>query len=166
MTKTQPIKRIVLRDDEVTMYMVVEPVDSDRPCYLVIRLESTEHWGDNPPYKYHIDILAVSPQWIGNKELASIADQYQMDLKTFKREPMAFQVQAALEYGTAATLWKEAGNNQRKLLKAAWEQIPLMQMLFGMYMDRAQNAVGDTGWDWIRGDLCGALKRRAKANAE
>jgi hypothetical protein len=164
MTKTQPIKRIVLSDnDGTTLIMVAEPVDAERPCYLVIRLESTEHWGDNPPYKYHADIRAVSPQWIGNKELAQIADQYQMDLKTFKAEPIAFQVEAALSYGTAATLWQEAGNNQRKLLKAAWEQIPMMQMMFGFYMDKSQNAVGDTGWDWIKGDLCGALKRRANA---
>lgn len=154
------MKQKILSDcDGVRLTMVEEPVLAERPCFLVVHLESTEHWGDQPPYKYHIEILAASPKWIGNKELQSAAETHGISLKDFKALPVESQVQIIVEYGIRPVLWREAGNNKAKLLAAANEQLPVIHAMFGFYMDRPQNAIGDTGWDWIRGQLCAGISR-------
>ena len=165
-TEQTTMEQTILRDDgDKWMSMVKEPVLSTRRCYLVIIVESTEDWGrgnEAPPYKFHAEIVAVSPQWISNKSLASIAESYSMDVKAFKQQPIEAQVEQVLDYGTRATLWMETSDDEDALKAKANEQVQVCHMMFGFYMDRQQNAIGDTGWDWIKGKLGAAMRRRAK----
>lgn len=60
-------------------------------------------------------------------------------------------------YGIAAHVWSADGN-LRDLLREGKKQAVQAEFLFGFAMDRPQNALGATGWDWLRGNLCPSLQ--------
>jgi hypothetical protein len=103
---------------------------------------------DEDQDKYFVSIQAVSPESVGDEKLnhvlrnMAINDNWDKDL---------VQVEALSEYGIYAVLWKKSGNNINQLIKAAHYEANLIEMLFGFYMDRRENRIGQTGWGLIRG---------------
>ena len=148
--------------DSHIMWMVPEPVESDHPIYLFVKLDYTDYWNSDIPAKYYLTIYAVGPKWLSPKKIKDAAECGSFTVEEFKEFPIEAQCEILIDYGTAATLWQAAGNNKRKLLKAAREQLLPMPMLIGFYMDRYQNRIGDTGWDWIRGNVGAGIKRYLK----
>lgn len=71
----------------------------------------------------------------------------------FLSQPIEHQVVDIQAYGISANLWQEAGNGKAKLITAAKEQCQIIPSLFGFYMDRYQNRMGATGWDFIKGSI-------------
>ena len=71
-----------------------------------------------------------------------------------------------IDTGTYAHIWQGYGNNLAKLVRECRDELRKADMLFGLYMDRTQNAVGDTGWDWIAGNLCAYRNRSAESESE
>ena len=54
-------------------------------------------------------------------------------------------------YGIYATIWEKDGK-LKDLLREGKEKAEIMGVtLFGFAMDCPQNAIGATGWDWLRG---------------
>ena len=129
-----------------------KPVDIEHPAYLVVKLESTEEWGDNPHFKYYCELLAVGPDWISDENLKRGLD-CGISVEEFRNAPIHAQVEMLAEVGLSAHLWNKAGNNKNELVKEARKQAQLASVFFGFYMDRHQNAMGSTGWDWIRGNF-------------
>lgn len=148
-----PLK--VIEDiDSQKVWITPAMTDSDWPVYFLVRLEYTEEWGDDPGYRYHMSINVVSPG--ATKESGEDRKAAESCFSTFEEYESlddASKCAVLLSYGTYAPLWQDHGNNKSKLLKAAREQLPQMHMLFGFYMDRACNAIGNTGWDFIKGDI-------------
>lgn len=85
-------------------------------------------------------------------------NKYMADLITVLPEEIA----RLWEDKSRAVLWMETGDDEDALKAKANEQVQVCHMMFGFYMDRQQNAIGDTGWDWIKGKLGAAMRRRAK----
>ena len=125
----------------------------DPDTYLLARLEYTDEWGDEIEYKYHMSVVAVGPRWPSAKELQSHLNTLGMTAEEFHSFPIDGQLECLLKCGLMATLWQETGNNERKLVKAAREQIAELSITFGFRMGRAQNAIGSTGWDFVKGDI-------------
>ena len=109
--------------------------------------------GDESDHKYHVSIEAVSPESAGNENLDRALESWGLsdeDIELYQNNPIR-QVEALSDYGIAATLWSQSGNNIRKLMRAAQHESELIHGLFGFYMDRPQNRIGQSGWDRISG---------------
>jgi len=101
--------------------------------------------------KYEVSILAVSPE-AAKDQLQRALDSMGMDDEDLRNIPL-LEYESLLQYGIYATLWHKAGNNIKKLITEANKELPIIQMMFGFYMDRYQNRIGNDGWDFISGNI-------------
>lgn len=141
----------------------VKGQDYDFHYWLVMDVRPNEDWeyGDKHQPKYWVSIAVVSPEAADPKELqAAIASWGLPDdrLAEYMKDPL-FLVECLHSYGVAAYVWQGEGNNLSVLMREARKQAQLVDMMFGFYMDRPQNAIGSTGWDTVRGDLLAGLRR-------
>ena len=144
-----------LRDgDYDRLWYPPEPMPCDHPTYLVVRCQYCDHWEREPQNQYHFEILACGPKWPSPKNLRERLRDYEMSVEDFQGYPLEGQLELLVDMGLHACLWQQSGNNWNKLLKQARQEMQPMLFLTGFYLDRPQNAVGDSGWDWMRGDLC------------
>jgi hypothetical protein len=107
--------------------------------------------------KYNVCLSAVSPQQAGDENLQRALGSYGMEGESereieFRKDPI-MQVECLHSYGVSAPLWQADGNNLSKLMKEARRQADMSNMLFGFYMDGPKNRIGNTGWDFIKGDI-------------
>jgi len=105
--------------------------------------------------KHVVTISVVAPSEAGDEHLAAAVEfrgwiEQGRSIKELSDEE---KVELLDEYGTRAVVWESIGNNLRKLLREAKEEAQKVEGLFGFYMDRAQNRMGNTGWDFIKGDI-------------
>lgn len=117
-------------------------------------LEVINMWeatGDESGDQYAVQLLSVSPEQVKSDDLNRAFESCGLSSGDFDLNNPLIQVEALAEYGVYATLWSNTGNNIKSLLREAHKQANLSNMLFGFYMDRYQNRIGQTGWDVIRG---------------
>lgn len=106
---------------------------------------------------YNVELLSVSPSEAGPENIKQAFGCCGMDDDSLLNNPVC-QCDALLSYGVYAHLWSADGKNIHKLMRAAREQALLASSLYGFYMDRVQNRIGDSGWDFQRGDIGQAFK--------
>jgi len=101
--------------------------------------------------KYLVTISAVSPKAAGKKNVQQALDciGWNNDLRLTNE----VKVEALSTYGVASLVKSVSGNNSRRLLKQLRDEATVIEGLLGFYMDGPKNALGHTGWDFIRGDL-------------
>lgn len=58
-----------------------------------------------------------------------------------------------LNYGTSAPLWSAYGPVKRELLKQSNMEFRIIQIHTGFYLAEKVNAIGETGWDWLKGNI-------------
>lgn len=130
----------------------------DPDTYLFVRVEYTEEWGDFPEYKYHASIVACGPGWPNDENLKSHLDTIGMTVDEFRGYPVRNQCQILIETGLSATLWQDGSSNMRKLLDAARKQLQELRLMIGFRLDDNQNAIGSSGWDFMRGDILAGVR--------
>ena len=117
--------------------------------WLVLELINMhEAIGDEGQTKYNISIHAVSPELIDIVKMNSLLADYNIPADKIDDE---LKVMALSNYGIAAYLWDTKGNNYKQLFKLAHKEAQLINGLFGFYMDKRENRIGQTGWDLIQG---------------
>jgi len=151
--------------DSQKVWMSPEINHGDFPFRFMLRLQYTEEWGGEAEKtlgKYCVALLVVSPTE------AKKGDSYNHALGSFgwteeqvKEYGPAAEYLMLMEYGTAAHLWESCGNNLKVLMKQARQKLKESDMLFGFAMDRAENAIGTTGWDAVKGDILAPLHRQS-----
>jgi hypothetical protein len=128
--------------------------NGDWDYWLVLTV--TNMWdatGEDDQDKYHVQIEAVSPMAAGKENVDKAISSWGMsdeDIAKYEKNPL-FHVEALSEYGIFAMLWQASGNNINALLKDARKEADLITMLFGFYMDRSENGIGQDGWSLISG---------------
>ena len=132
--------------------------------WLVIRLLNWEDscGRDAPKETYNVELLSVSPSEAGKENLESAFRCCGLDgpEQTELRENPLVQVECLVSYGVHAHLWDANGSNAHKLLREARRQATMCATgLYRFYLDRRQNAIGSTGWEFQRGDLQSAMDR-------
>lgn len=140
----------------------VKGEDYDFHYYLVMDVRPNEDWeyGSKKDPKYYVSLAVVSPEAADPKELQAAINSYGIpadELPRFMADPL-FLVECLHSYGVAAHVWSGEGNNLSVLMREARKQAQLVDMMFGFYMDRAQNKIGSTGWDTVKGDLLAGLR--------
>lgn len=130
-------------------------IDSDYPTYLFIRLTYLEDYSSDFAEKYCVSLLSSSPGFAKEnpRNIESVRASYGMSEEEFDSLDPIQQAWLLAEYGLAANLFEKLGNNKRQLLKEAKQEGLQASVLFGFYVDRQQNAIGATGWDFMRGDI-------------
>lgn len=145
-------------DDNNTLLLGKKWNNGDYDLFLAIQITDMEDAGCEGSAKYVVEVLAASPEAAGAENVATAlqCNASPEDIPNATEEDKAV---ALIEYGISAMVWTKSGNNRRELIRAARKELPMIQGLFGFYMDRCMNAIGDTGWDWIAGDIGAALRR-------
>lgn len=108
--------------------------------------------------KYAIECTVVAPSEVDSKELLSAFQCIGHDGECESLNDLLYALDA---YGAGkAVVFQFNGNNAHKMLAEAKQRASCeVGMLFGFVMDRAQNAIGSTGWDCLRGDILAGLRR-------
>lgn len=139
--------------------------NGDFDYYLVIELiNARDAIGDKYPHKYMMILSSVSPSE-GKEHLEQAYECMGLNEGNYKKEYLdsdEAKVEALHSYGISAKLWDDEGDNCKKLLKEAHNQAETSSIFFGFMMDKRQNLIGDTGWDFIKGDIGKALRRTEK----
>jgi len=141
----------------------VQGQDYDFHYWLVMDVRPNEDWeyGSKKDPKYWVSLAVVSPEAADPKELQAAINSYGIpadELHRFMADPLLL-VECLHSCGVAACVWHGEGNNLSVLMKEARKEAQVVEMMFGFYMDRAQNMIGSTGWDTVRGDLLAGLRR-------
>jgi hypothetical protein len=111
------------------------------------------------PDLWFASIRTVNVGMAGKSGAKQVMQCFGWDEDTWKALPHVGKAQALLEYGLAATLWDNSGTSPRRLLDAALSHLPEVAMFCGFKLDAPQNAIGTSGWDFMRGDILAGLKR-------
>ena len=146
------LKNIGVQDDCQYWYDT-KPVteDVDHPIYLVVKLESTKHWGDDPDKKWHMELFCVGPQYPTDKNLESYIKQSDLTVDKFKAMQIEDQLSALVDCHLCGRVWQAGGNNKNHLLKQVRSLIPEVKANMDTYMETKQNAIGETAWKWMKG---------------
>lgn len=153
--------RFRLIDDGEYEMQFVSPqfTDCDWPIRFFIRLEyMEEHLSERDLKefggKYHCSIVAVSPKAVGKEQIQSAIESCGWDgLPDWEEMKELDQCELLLSYGTYAILWQSAGNNKWGLIRQAKAEAKSLPMFIGFKLDRQQNAIGNSGWDFLQGNI-------------
>lgn len=117
-----------------------------------------EHEAKEMGGQYCVELSVVSPTQThdtGQYE-AAIESCGIQDLRDLTDER---EVEILHSYGTKAVIYSGIGNNYSRLLKEArHEAYSTVNFMFGSRMDQPQNAIGATGWDFVKGDILRPLR--------
>lgn len=131
---------------------------------LAIRLQYTaefdREWSKSVG-DYLVELLAVTPGIIPKSNRKSLADSYGMPIDEFDKLDVLAQSQLAIEYGCSACLWQDAGHNLDDLLQAVEKERQANHLFIGFKLDGPQNAIGTSGWDFMRGEITAGFKEQA-----
>jgi hypothetical protein len=124
--------------------------------YVIINFTNMkEAVGDDAPSKYMVTVHVVAPSQASKKQIDSAFESMGLDPKQelkIRKDPKA--VAGILdEYGLMAEVFTEEGDNADELMDTAKKQVPAITGLFGFYMDKPVNRIGNSGWDAIKGDI-------------
>jgi hypothetical protein len=130
--------------------------NGDFDYWIVLEVTNLhEATGDKDQEKYYVTLTAVSPESVSRENIDSVLSCYGLsdeEIESLDQNPLLL-VEALSDYGIFAVLWQGTGNNIRQLMKTAHEEAFFSSRLFGFYMDRPMNMIGQTGWDLIAGNL-------------
>lgn len=135
--------------------------------YLFIELDLMPEEGRyrgtfEKPEEWCCSIRAVNVGMAGKSGAASVQSCMGMDAETWEGLPHTGKAEALLETGISACLWQNVGVSPRRLLDAAVKEMVGVSTMGGFYLDRRQNAVGSTGWDFMAGQIDAGIKRHIK----
>jgi hypothetical protein len=140
--------------DYDTVYQLDRVIDSDHPTYLFVKLMNLEEYvGDEAETKYHMSIVASGPEWVSDELIESVKDTIGFGDDDWNNLSDSEKALELADYGSAAVLYQNAGDDKQVLLKEAEENLVGVEVMFGFYMDDAQNMIGATGWDFIKGEI-------------
>lgn len=128
--------------------------NGDFDYYLLLDIQDAKELGKEIDldfhHKYVGKISVVAPDKCKEYHNAAIDAEWSKDNKEWPIEKL---VPALYDYGLSVTLYEKFGNNNRKLLSILKKKAKEIECLFGFYMDRKVNQIGNTGWDAISGNI-------------
>jgi hypothetical protein len=108
---------------------------------------------DAPKEKYNVSLSVVSPQQAGEQNIKTAFECGGLDNEMLSnaQSPLAeIQVEALHAYAGGVPIWSANGNNFAVLMKQAHEEAGNASCLFGFYLDKIVNGIGETGWERLK----------------
>lgn len=125
---------------------------------LWIRLQYTEECTE---HRYYASFVTVNPSMAGKKNREGALDSCGFDEERradiLKNRKCMEQV--LIQYGTYATHFELCGNSKSDVIKRLMKHWFEMEGLTGFVIDRPQNAIGSSGWDFMRGDPLKGIRK-------
>jgi hypothetical protein len=127
--------------------------------WLFVRIQYMHEYDSSCPYKFHGEIVAVNNGMAGKKTIKKMLDEFG-DNEHFKNLDSRSIAQLLMEQGTCAILEQCSGNSKVTVLRELNQQLKECLMFGGFKLDRAQNAIGSSGWDFMKGDILAGIGRK------
>jgi len=124
--------------------------------YVIVDFTNLKNaMGEEATSKYLVTVNVVAPSQPAKKEIDSALESVGFDEERQKEIKKDKKALAGIlsEYGLEAQVFHEEGDNAKELMDTAKTQIPAITNLFGFYMDKPVNMIGNTGWDAIKGEI-------------
>ncbi|MCJ7768020.1 hypothetical protein MUP79_06485, partial [Candidatus Bathyarchaeota archaeon] len=122
--------------------------------YIIINFTNMkEAVGDEASSKYMVTVHVVAPSQASKKQIDSAFESLGLEGKDVEKMRKDPKVVAGVldEYGLLAEVFTEVGDSAKELMDTAKKQVPAITGLFGFYMDKSVNLIGNTGWDALKG---------------
>lgn len=149
-------------EDDGSIYRLDTIKESEYPIHLYIKLNETAVPVRTPTrtrqHRWEAQLVAVSPGFAGDKEIIAAIesgmgfDPLIEDELTDEQFLEAINC-ALIDYGVRAPLISKTGHRASGPIRGAATEAVAMKSLIGFTLDRAVNAVGDTGWDAMSGGV-------------
>jgi len=140
---------------DTAVFLITKPIPHPDliEYYLAIEVTDMDDHGcvetDKDPI-FVVEILAISPKSCSVDTLESACGELKNDPE-FKIDENGIDVAYNLaQYGKAAHCWQACGDNLEELIAEAKKRLGKIQSMIGFYLDQRQNAMGDSGWSWVR----------------
>lgn len=141
----------------------------NKDYFLAIKFEDMEEWGDGDLHGTNASIMAVSIKALGKKRMDKILSEFGMG-ETDKNISRIEKLTLALDNGSSATLWSQVFNegedeetslSEDQMLTETKAMAERINIMLGFYLDRTQNGMGATGWDFVKGENMPLAMRRS-----
>lgn len=111
--------------------------------------------------KYNLSLAVVAPSQCPEDKLREAVRIRWDETSSLNLDRLSDTQKAEIlhEYGIRAIIFDKTGKNFKSLFKEARNKAREAEFLFGFAMDRSQNAIGSTGWDFLRGDILAGIRR-------
>lgn len=101
--------------------------------------------------KYMFTLSVVSPTEPSKETVDDSLKDY-LDVNETREDLTDLDIATALhDYGVSAQVFNVSGNNINKMFANIRKKCNEIKVMFGFYMDKPINMVGDTGWDFVKG---------------
>jgi hypothetical protein len=152
-SKNHTLKFKTLTDWDSEKIMISKKLNNgDWDYYLAIKIMYLDSYMTESEVrnvgKYSVELLAVSPAAAGSDNVNKALDGYD-GIKITE----LVKCEALIQYGISACLFDATGNDLNELKAEAFKQADIIPSMFGFYMDRPLNAIGNDGWDFISGNI-------------
>jgi len=125
--------------------------------WLFVRIQYMEEHERNPEYRYHGEICAVNIGMAGKAGWKDVCESLGIDPE--EQIAPVWKAKELMSYGICASLWQGMSNSKIDLLVKLNNALAEVHALGGFKLDAAQNAIGSTGWDFMKGNPTAGLYR-------
>jgi len=131
--------------------------NGDFDYYLVIEtVNMQDATGEKAPdKKYCVILSAISPDQVEDKVIQrafECSGFLPKDIKRLKKRKDfdITRIVVLYDYAGGVPCWQASGADDEKLVNSAKEQAQCVVGLFGFYMDKIVNRIGETGWERLK----------------
>lgn len=150
------------RDDEI-YWVARKPLNNGEFDYwFVMIIQDITHAMSDPPSKYYATLWVIAPDLPTKETIESymsplgLNEHEDESVEQFDKPVVAMLL---AEAGCGVPVKQIGGNNIAVLERQLRNETELVEMLFGVYMDRPVNRIGTTGWDMLKGEIDAGMKR-------
>lgn len=146
-------------EDECALWRHARAVDAEGPIWLYIRMDELPDDCAGPHgHKWMASLAGVSPFFATNASICSalescgdcLEDVWD-DLDGAAREKAVCEV--LISYGAYCPVVHKTSSRAKGAHKGCAQEANIATMMWGFIADRAMNAMGSSGWDFLRGEL-------------
>jgi len=143
-------------EDDYGTWKLREPILCEGPVFLFIRTLDVREAGLAHGHKWGAEVIAVSPFLATDAAicdaLRSSGDYMSERWSDSDGEArIAMLCDALMSYGVQAVLFSKTSTRAIGPFRACFNELAKMSIVFGFYADQTLNAIGDTGWEFMKG---------------
>lgn len=146
-------------EDDYGLWRHAEPVMSEGPIWLYIRMSEIPRDCRGPGnHKWEGELISVSPFFASDASIASAlhstgdwAEEHWEDLADDKKEMMISEL--LIQHGTKYTVLNKTSTRAKGPFRGCAVEANAVSGLWGFIADRQANAYGNSGWDFLKGEI-------------
>lgn len=126
--------------------------------YVFIQVMYMDQHERDPDTRFYGEVKIVNIGMAGKAAVLEIKEECGIEGKVDSK----WLAKELMSRGTCATVIQESGNSKVDVLQRIQARMFEVTTFGGYGLDKAQNAIGSTGWDFMKGDILAGLKRHQR----